>query len=397
MQSKYDVVVVGAGPAGSTAARVTASDGLKTLLIDRRKEIGSPVQCGEYLPTIREMRTMFPQCPRLQKIGRIPSQFITNSTNEMIVYSPRLKGYRFPLDSNIIDRKEYDQHLVDQAVDAGATLLLGHRARSMTSKNRVMVSSRNGTSSYTGEIIIGADGPNSIIARSLGLSYPDRPRQISQSLQFVIGDVPTDITQPMMFFGHQVAPGGYAWIIPKSLHSANVGFGLRSTYIQSKGSLSSYLRNLISNKRILDGKLNDGRIISRVSASIPVGGPLKRTYSANALLVGDAAGHVMASNGGGIPTALAGGSIAGQIASRHLEDGLPLRVYQDTWKQEFGTQLYSALAVLRIADVMMKTDSLTEVAMGLSGARYLEDVIKCRVPNPLSFGTPLLQLIMEML
>jgi len=201
----------------------------------------------------------------------------------------------------------------------------------------------------------------------------------------------------MMFFGHAVAPGGYAWVIPKDDHTANVGFGLRKSYIRPGISLVSFLNNLIKNKRILSGALNKGKIIARVGASIPVGGPLRKTFDKNTLLVGDAAGHVMASNGGGIPTALAGGSIAGEVVAQHLSEGCALAEYERIWKHEFGTQLYSALATLRIADVMMQNDALTEVAMRLSGARYLEDVIKCRVPSPLSFGTTLLKSIMELL
>ncbi|MFW9921530.1 MAG: geranylgeranyl reductase family protein [Candidatus Thorarchaeota archaeon] len=397
MQAKYDVVVVGAGPAGSVAAQKVASSGYKTLLLDRRREIGVPVQCGEYLPSIREMHEMFPKCERLQKLGRIPRSVVTNKTTEMRLYSPRLHEYVFPLESRVIDRALFDKHLATKAQDAGAYLSTNSRVLEKFRKNRLKVRTSKGIEEVSGKVIIGADGPRSTIAQYLGFSYRNTMKDISQSLQYVIGDIPIAMKEPMMFFGHKVAPGGYAWIIPKTDSVVNVGFGLRNSFMRPGTTLVSYLDNLISNKGIFGGALKEGRILSRVGASIPVGGPLKRTYNENTILIGDAAGHVMASNGGGIPTALAGGSIAGEIVAQHLENGLSLSAYETLWKREFGTQLYSALATLRIADVMMRDDTLTEIAMRISGARFLEDVIKCRVPSPLSFGTPLLTSLMQLL
>lgn len=397
MQSKYDVIVVGAGPAGSIAAEIVASSGYTTLLIDRRREIGVPVQCGEYLPTTKEMVEMFPRCARLQQLGQVPEHIVLNNTKEMRLYSPRLREYILSLESRVIDRASYDQYLAQLATDAGADLELNTRVLAKSKCNILKIRTKNAIISASGRIVIGADGPRSIIAKNLGQSYGNPMKDISQSLQYVIGEIPESLQQPMMFFGHSVAPGGYAWIIPKADSIANVGLGLRRSFMKPGSNLVTCLNNLLKSKRILHGALNKGKIIARVGASIPVGGPLKGTYDDSTLLVGDAAGHVMASNGGGIPTALAGGSIAGEVVVQHLSQGTPLSDYERIWKHEFGTQLYSALATLRIADVIMRNDALTEIAMRMSGVRYLEDVIKCRVPSPLSFGAPLLTHIMQYL
>jgi digeranylgeranylglycerophospholipid reductase len=397
VDNSYDVIVVGAGPAGSNAARTVAKSGYKTLLVDRRKTIGVPVQCGEYLPTPKEMKNMFPKSPRTQRLSNPPSNCITNKTTHMSLYSPRSKEFRFNLQANVIDRALFDQHIANQAVDAGATLSVDTRVVARNKNNIVKMKTQNGVEHAKAGTIIGADGPRSTIAKSIGYNYPDEIRDMSQSLQYVMEGVDFDPKLPKMFFGHNVAPGGYAWVIHKADGVANIGFGLRRSYMVPGTTLRSYLDNLIQNNPIVAPYVTNARIRSRVGASIPVGGPVRRTYTENVLLTGDAAGHVMASNGGGIPTAMAGGEIAGETVVAHLEDGRRLAEYESLWKHEFGDQLYSALAILRVADWMMRTDSLTEVAMQITGSKYLEDVIRCRIPRPLSFGTPIVSRLFQWL
>ncbi|MDF1538950.1 MAG: NAD(P)/FAD-dependent oxidoreductase, partial [Candidatus Thorarchaeota archaeon] len=382
---------------GSSAARILAKTGYKTLLIDRRKIVGIPVQCGEYLPTPREMKDMFPKSPRTIRLAAAPKETVTNSTSHMSLYSPNSKEYRFRLEANVIDRGLFDQHLAHQAVDAGAELVLNSRVVSRSGDNVLKVRSNATLKEVKAGIIIGADGPRSTIAKSIGRNYTNDTRDMSQSLQYVMEGVDFDIKLPMMFFGHRVAPGGYAWVIQKSASSANIGFGLRRSHMQSGSSLRSYLDHLIRKHPIVSPHVRNAKIVSRVGASIPVGGPVKQSYSKSVLLVGDAAGHVMASNGGGIPTAMAGGEIAGETVISHLDNGQPLSSYERQWKKEFASELYNALAILRVADWMMRTDSLTEVAMRLTGSKYLEDVIRCRIPTPLSFGSPIVAKLFELL
>ncbi|MFW9890437.1 MAG: NAD(P)-binding protein, partial [Candidatus Thorarchaeota archaeon] len=88
VENSYDVIVVGAGPAGCTAARVTAAAGFKTLIIDRRKKIGVPIHCGEFLPAPREMHDLLRDSPRAPRLVDIPSDLITNRTNRLMLASP---------------------------------------------------------------------------------------------------------------------------------------------------------------------------------------------------------------------------------------------------------------------------------------------------------------------
>ncbi|MFW9907620.1 MAG: geranylgeranyl reductase family protein [Candidatus Thorarchaeota archaeon] len=397
MQSSFDVIVVGAGPAGSNAARVVAEHGFSTLLVERRRQVGVPIQCGEYLPTPREQRDMFPRCKRVLRLTNVPKDLIQNRTTHMSLISPKWREYQFKLESNIVDRARFDQFLTNSAVDAGASLMLESRVLNRAVGNILRIRTPTGMKEFRARVVIGADGPRSIIANSIGSAYPNEFRDMSQSLQYFLKGVDFDPTYPLMLFGHRAAPGGYAWMIPTSSSSANLGFGLRRRYMSPDLNLHSFLKYLIRKDPIISKHAANAKIVGTVGASIPVGGPKKQTSRDGVLLAGDAAGHVMASNGGGIPTAMAGGEIAGYTAAEHLSDGSSLSSYEDRWKEEFGSELYRALGILRVADVMMMTDAFTEVAMRLSGSRYLEDVIRCRIPRPISFLSPVVSRLFETL
>jgi len=198
-------------------------------------------------------------------------------------------------------------------------------------------------------------------------------------------DCDEDVVQ--MYFGKNVAPGGYTWIIPKGDSMANVGFGIRRCISNPGTSLLAYLKHFIAKNKIAAPQMKRAKVVSRVGAIIPVAGPVPITSTHNALLVGDAAGHVMASNGGGVPTALSGGSIAGHVIVTHLEEQTPLSIYDKLWRYEFGKELDTALSVLRIADSVMTSDPLTDVCMRLAGKQFLEPLIRCRLPAPVDFAS----------
>jgi digeranylgeranylglycerophospholipid reductase len=383
----YDVAVVGAGPAGCTAARVTAEKGFKTILIERRRKIGVPIQCGEYLPTPREMRDLLRDSPRAARLVDIPSELVENSCNQLRLYSPLGKAFEFKLQSNVINRAKFDQYLAERAVDAGAELTLETFALERTKSNDLALRGKNGRDEISAKIVIGADGTRSLISESIGNRYENEGRDLCPSLNFVMEGVDCDPDTTEMYFGKQIAPGGYSWIIPKGRSSANVGFGMRWPFGSEDSTLKDYLYRFIRRNPFLTSKGKRPRITSRVGATIPVGGPVVRTFSENVVLVGDAAGHVMASNGGGIPTALAGGEIAGEAVESHLSEGAHLSCYEDNWRREFGTELYTALRILRIADQVMESDRITDQCMRLAGSRYLKHLVRCRLPFPVDLAS----------
>lgn len=385
MTEPYDVAIVGAGPAGSTVAKVVARKGFRTIVYDRRSTIGFPVQCGELIPTPSEAHNLFPNSSRMPHAVHVPPKFITNKTWTIQLISPNGATFEFSFKANIVDRAKFDQYLSGLARDAGADFQIQSIVKKRSQTNELTIKTSKSTNYSRAKIVVGADGAYSIVAKSLGPHFMHSEIGLSPSLQFVMTGADVDQSVVQMYFGEKIAPGGYAWVIPKSEGIVNVGFGMRRNISKNDIPLRTYLKRFVY--KTLETSLKYAKIVRRAGAIIPVGGPLKRTWSNDVLLVGDAAGHVMASNGGGVPTALCGGEIAGNAICNNLENNMPLSNYEDQWRSEFGKELDTALRVLRVADTVMPSDSITDICMKLAGVRFLEPLIRCRLPAPVDFAS----------
>jgi digeranylgeranylglycerophospholipid reductase len=122
---------------------------------------------------------------------------------------------------------------------------------------------------------------------------------------------------------------------------------------------------------------------------LPIDGAVSKTYSDRILLVGDAAGMVMPTNGGGIPTAMVSGRIAGEVAALHVKKNEPLSSYEARWKKAFGRELSASTRMRRFADAFMPHDLLFDYSMRLLGTAGIKKVVTCKIPRGLG---PLMRL-----
>jgi digeranylgeranylglycerophospholipid reductase len=125
-------------------------------------------------------------------------------------------------------------------------------------------------------------------------------------------------------------------------------------------------------------------ILSKTGGLVPVGGPIKKTYSENAIAVGDAAGQVMATNGGGIPPAVICGDIGGEAIARRLRGENDLSFYEKEWRSEVGKELEAGVKMRKIVDIALRSDKFTEMIPGVFGGKMMEDVILCRLSMSLN-------------
>ena len=112
----WDVIIVGGGPAGSTVARYAAKGGLRVIVIDGRDHIGSPLQCGELVPTNDEMKRLCPDVPEMDDLFRTPDDAISRIVTKMSVVPPNGKGLEYDFEGMVLDRVAHDEALVELAI-----------------------------------------------------------------------------------------------------------------------------------------------------------------------------------------------------------------------------------------------------------------------------------------
>ncbi len=359
---RYDVVVVGAGPGGSSTAEYAAKEGLSVLLIDSRKEIGWPVQCGEFMPKTEEVAHIFPDVTSPAELFDVPERLVSKPTSIIRMVSPSMKEYDVNFSGYSTERREFDKYLAGKAVNAGAELMTDTKFTGREGRNTIQTT----RGSFEGEVIVGADGPFSSVRKTVGgeaprLLYP----AMSTTMNGEFGDV------VYMYFG-SAAPAGYGWIIPKN-GGANIGLGADPNLTEKK--VGFYARDFISQIGRKFGT-EPRQIIA--GGWVPMSGPVGKTVYDNVLLVGDAAGQVMATNGGGICIAMICGRTAGRAIGAHLNSHAPLKKYEEEWRGVVGKDLETARKMMKYASFSFGNDWMLNVLFRIAGRSGLSKVIKCK-------------------
>jgi len=319
MRREVDVLVIGLGPAGSSAATAVARAGASVLCVERKKVIGIPVQCAEFIP-LPLSRYAAPEA-RAQAVDAM----------ETVLPSGARAQRAF--NGLMIRRDRFDQGLANAAREAGALLWTDSVLRSLDAGARsAAVSTATGLREIGYRLLIAADGPQSVVAACLGL--PRLPlvttRQYTVPLRRAQRD--TDIWLSPQY------PGGYAWLFPKGT-VANLGLGVDPALeADMKEPLDALHAALVAEGRV------GADILLRTGGPIPVGGLRARLVEGEVLFVGDAAGFTHPITGAGIAPAVASGERAGEAAARHLTgDGGALAAYEEEMREQFEPSLARGL------------------------------------------------------
>lgn len=374
MLDNFQVAVIGAGPAGSTAAEAAAARGASVVLIERKSEIGTPVQCGGFLPEARELASLMPHARLPETLQDIPERCILHRTRLQRVFSPYGKAKEFPVAGRVVDRRAFDRWLATRAARAGATVLPATRAG--IDEGALQLHGRF-SGSLKPQVIIGADGPNSVVSKTMG----NKGSEWGVCLEYEMVEVDIDPDAAEMYFSARYAPGGYAWIIPLGKNTANVGIGVRPSYLKDQ-KLPDLLEGFIR-EHFASAKLGRGQVLAVMRGLVPAGGSPPAIQKENMLLAGDAAGHVMATSGGGIPLAIVAGRIAGEIAAGHIKDNEALRDYSSRIREEFGRELTRSVQIRKMVDMAMKSDRLMDTLLAALSADQMKSIMRAQIPAAL--------------
>lgn len=367
---KYDVVVVGAGPAGSTAARYAAMNGAKVLLLEEHASIGSPVGCTGLLST-----------RAVEECDLKPSEeFVFNSVRGAFVHAP--DGQCLPIDGKqtkayVVSRKIFDRTLAVMAVEEGVELSLKTRAigfEKENSKARAGIKGkgeenknetgspvklriiRNGKpETISASVVIGADGVRSRVASYAGLGKPARVLPGIQ-IEAPYASVDSDFVE---LFPGSSAPGLFAWTVPLNEKLSRIGLAIEPAIACKSGSGENsplfYLEKFLHSNPHVKARYS-GSMLDFVVGGIPIG-PQEKTSADSVLLVGDAAGQAKPTSGGGIYTGAFAAKIAGRVAAEASFEGdtsaSRLSEYDRLWRKGLSKELDMGM---RIHDYMGKLE-----------------------------------------
>lgn len=350
---EYDIVVVGAGPAGSMTAKYAAQKGVNVLIIEEHATIGQPVQCSGIIST------------RAYERCEVPSSLRKHAIRGAYVHAP--DGRILPLDGKrtmayIIDRRELDRAMAREALHAGAAVLVKTRYEGFRRENgRLVVSAMNHGEplEIRTRVLVGADGVQSAVGRGAGLG------RVRTVLTCVQAEVTADEPHPEcvhLYLGRDVAPGFFAWVIPT--HERTLRIGLCSTE-QSFDRLRRLMRRLSERyaTSLLDFSVG----------SIPLGPP-SSTVADGVMIVGDAAGQVKPTSGGGIYPGVLSAKIAGTVAAQAVQQDdtsvTALMPYDTKWRAAMGRELATGWRIRQTLNALSDAD-LNELIAALNDKRML--------------------------
>lgn len=316
-----DVAVVGAGPAGLIAAREAAKRGVNVAVFEEHEEVGVPCHCAGLLSIRGLMELEVP----------LSAGFVQNRLKGAHFFSP--SGLSFTVGRReavacVADRSALDKFLARQATHAGANIRLQSKVQRIKRQDEhVTISGPWG--SMSAGMAVDAEGLRSRFVRQMGLT-PLKPECVLPALQFELVDVDVDSAYAEIYVGKKVAPDFFAWVIPLNDYSVRVGLACKE--VNPLKTLKSFVRSRFGNSSRVS--VRPGRIV--------ICGPIPRTFDDNFVVVGDAAGQVKPTTGGGVILGGICASIAGEVAAEAVKRGVLnssfLREYQRLWKGRLGKE-----------------------------------------------------------
>lgn len=310
MKDRYDVIVVGAGPAGSVAAKAAADKGLSVLLLEKRQEIGEPVRCAEGI-TRRDLLDFLELDPKWTCAGLRKARFFSQDETCLEFKGESPAAY-------ILERKIFDRELARRASQAGADVFTKTQATGLMREGGTVTGIKGkclgDDFQARAGVVVAADGFESRVARWGGIDTCLNLKDIGSCAQFRLTGVDADPECCEFYFGSRWAPGGYAWVFPKGPGEANVGLGI----IGGKpvlGKPIEYLRDFA------EWRFPGAGMLETVAGAVPISGRIPRLSAGGLVLVGDAGRLCDPMTGEGIANGMISGRIAGEVIADCISSG----------------------------------------------------------------------------
>lgn len=356
MVIECDALVVGAGPAGSSAARAAAEAGANTIFIDKKKEIGVPVQCaeaiGEYL---------FPFLP-----FKIPAEFLKWRINGLSFWTEdiTIKRKGGSWSGYAIDRDSFDKWLANNAIESEAKLhleteLIDLEINENYHVTKAIMKTGDGIREIKPKVVIAADGVNSTVLDLLGVKK-EKKGSTGEIKSYEMHNLKLDNPHFDQLFMGDFAPGAYGYIFPKSKNTANVGAG----FLFSKKSLDHCYEEFLEIPKV-KSQIKNAICVKEKTGQVPFCYLTDKWAYGNVLLAGDAANQNIKPLVEGFLPAIVCGDLAGKRVAKYLAKKGVLDSYQTDIENKLGFLFKDSDILLNIAYDLLQSEEKKEMLLTL--------------------------------
>jgi digeranylgeranylglycerophospholipid reductase len=335
----FDVVVVGGGPAGSSAARMVAENGCRVALIEKEKEIAETVRTSgvTWISDIKKFGIPEDCYNPIKKFS------FCSPKNSVVIED------KIPKAAVLDVRKTY-KFLAKRAEDSGSRVFVGTNVSQVLQDSDgncrgVITKSGERQIQFNGKVIIDASGFASVVAKELG--HVKQWKKFGVGAEFEVKTEKLEYDNWWLMVGQEYSPAGYAWIFPTSKNTARIGVGVGKP--DSDVDPTVRLNELIDNKK---GPIKDLGEIEKIEfhyGLIPNEGLSRKTVYNNVILVGDSAGQANPLVLEGIRYAIRFGEVAGRVAANAIRNDsvneTTLMTYEKEWKKAIESKINSAVKV----------------------------------------------------
>lgn len=338
--SMHDVVVIGGGPGGLSAARSLAAGGWDVTVLEEHAAIGTPVHCTGVLAA------------DVASSMDLPLGAVLNPLSTVRFVAPAGHDFEYTTattEAVVIDRAAFDSALADRATGAGATIVRGRRVTAVEPGGDAVAVTFGDGETLKARAVVLACGANYTFQRRLGLGMP------STFLQSAQLELPVDrLGDVEIHFGSEIAPKGFAWAVPvKRPHGTFARIG-----VMADSDAVGHFSRMLARVRDRWGVAAPDTLSPR-RRMLPLGS-VRRTYGDRVLAVGDAAGLVKPTTGGGIYYSVVSGELAADVLATQLAEGdlsaRALRPYERQWRDRFHSEFNAQKALRFVAHRMRDTD-----------------------------------------
>ena len=313
MKETYDVLVIGAGPAGGSCAEKAAELGLKVLVLEEDPIVGEPVHCGECISKVA-----------MDKLGEIPEEAIAERAKGVRVIFPGPRSNLVDEPGAVLYKEKFERWIIEKAKKKGVEVILGQPLESAERRGKEWEVKSKGKK-FRARILVDASGVKSVLSQKLGLN---KKYESVVGMQYLVEGIGDDGYLDF-YIWPKYAPHGYLWMIPKGNGRANIGLVTKDS-TKTKENLDAFIK---------ERGWQNNRIIKKFGGLIPASGPMENTCGDGWMLVGDAAGFTSPLFEGGTHLGIQSGLFAAQAAKLAIEkkdfSKETLGEYERLWKNEF--------------------------------------------------------------